>query len=414
MQPKQRISIVSTGHLMGNQPSALLSEEASALPAMHGSNNARVLSLPPELNAVESSSSESQPPAGAREPSSSIDPSAPAVAASPAAPRRRVEEFYDVQTELLGRGHYATVCRGRCRRTGRAVAIKKVKRFMTDPKRLRAEITALRRVKQHPNIVELIDVFETTREVHLVLELCTGGELFERLAEKGAYSEADCVRHVRDMASAVQYLHECGIVHRDLKPENILLSTADEHDAVVKVADFGLAKIFAGTNLKTKCGTWGYSAPEMISGSGSAFGYDDKVDSWSLGTILYILLCGYHPFDPEGERSDNEMIASIKACSFEFDDDGWATISDDAKDLVRHLLVLDPDDRFSMKQVLEHPWIIGSSSVATLQASEHPLSPTIHQELAKYREHTKQKIIRFGLGGLASLVGFWFIRRSRR
>lgn len=79
------------------------------------------------------------------------------------------------------------MCRGRCRRTGRAVAIKKIKRFLTDPKRLRAEITALRRVKQHPNIVELIDVFETTREGHLVLELCTGGELFERLAEKGAY-----------------------------------------------------------------------------------------------------------------------------------------------------------------------------------------------------------------------------------
>ncbi|KAG6959332.1 hypothetical protein JG688_00010118 [Phytophthora aleatoria] len=372
---------------MGNQPSVLLSEEASALPAMHGSHNARVLSLPPELGAVESSSSESQAPANAHEPSGSMDPSASA----PAAPRRRVEEFYDVQTELLGRGHYATVCRGRCRRTGRAVAIKKIKRFMTDPKRLRAEITALRRVKQHPNIVELIDVFETTREVHLVLELCTGGELFERLAEKGAYSEADCVRHVRDMASAVQYLHECGIVHRDLKPENILLSTPDDHEAVVKVADFGLAKIFAGTNLKTKCGTWGYSAPEMISGSGSAFGYDDKVDSWSLGTILYILLCGYHPFDPEGERSDNEMIASIKACSFEFDDDGWATISDEAKDLVRHLLVLDPDNRFSMKQVLEHPWIIRSPSSAALQASEHPLSPTIHHELAKYREHTKQK-----------------------
>ncbi|KAF4028135.1 Protein kinase domain [Phytophthora infestans] len=374
---------------MGNQASVLLSEEASELPAMHGSQNARVLSLPPELSAVESSSSEPQVPTRAHELLSSTDASAPA--ASPAAPRRRVEDFYDVQTELLGRGHYATVCRGRCRRTDRAVAIKKVKRFMTDPKRLRSEITALRRVKQHPNIVELIDVFETTREVHLVLELCTGGELFERLAEKGAYSEADCVRHVRDMASAVQYLHECGIVHRDLKPENILLSTSNEHDAVVKVADFGLAKIFAGTNLKTKCGTWGYSAPEMISGSGSAFGYDDKVDSWSLGTVLYILLCGYHPFDPEGERSDNEMIASIKSCSFEFDDDGWGTISDEAKDLVRHLLVLDPDDRFSMTQVLEHPWIVGSSSAAALQASGHPLSPTIHQELAKYREHTKQK-----------------------
>ncbi|KAG1686183.1 hypothetical protein DVH05_007110 [Phytophthora capsici] len=189
------------------------------------------------------------------------------------------------------------------------------------------------------------------------------------------------------MARAVQYLHECGIVHRDLKPENILLSTPDDNEAVVKVADFGLAKVFAGTNLKTKCGTWG----EMISGSGSAFGYDAKVDSWSLETILYILLCGYHPFDPEGERSDNEMIASIKACCFEFDDEGWGSISDGAKDLVRHLLVLDPDHRFSKEQVLEHPWISGSPSSTALHASELPLSPTIDQELAKYRENTKQK-----------------------
>jgi hypothetical protein len=148
------------------------------------------------------------------------------------ASQRRVEELYEVSTQTLGRcdllflslccllhgsrsdcgmddrGHYAVVCRGRCRRTGRVVAIKKIKRFLTDEKRLRAEIAVLQRVKKHPNIVELIDVFETAREVHLVLELCTGGELFERLADKGPYSEADCARHLRDMATAVQYLHE--------------------------------------------------------------------------------------------------------------------------------------------------------------------------------------------------------------
>lgn len=111
-------------------------------------------------------------------------------------------------------GHYAVVCRGKCKRTGRAVAVKKIKRFLTDPHRLTAEISVLRRVTRHPNIVQLLDVFETAREVQLVLELCTGGELFERLADKGAYSEADCVRHVRDMASAVRYLHQ--YVYRSL------------------------------------------------------------------------------------------------------------------------------------------------------------------------------------------------------
>ncbi|KAF1323286.1 Camk/camk1 protein kinase, variant 2, partial [Globisporangium splendens] len=301
---------------------------------------------------------------------------------------RRVEDVYDVQTQNIGRGHYAVVCRGKCKRTGRAVAVKKIKRFLSDEKRVMAEISVLRRVKRHPNIVELIDVFETAREVHLVLELCTGGELFERLADKGPYSEADCVRHVHDMAYAVQYLHANGIVHRDLKPENILLSTPNDDDAVIKVADFGLAKIFTGTNMKTKCGTWGYSAPEMISGSGVTFGYDYKVDSWSLGTILYILLCGYHPFDPDGDSSDNDMIANIKACRFDFDDEAWDTISAHAKDLIRHLLVLDPADRYTMRQVVEHPWITG---VSEIPASSLPLSPTIHRDLAKFRENSKFK-----------------------
>ncbi|TMW63944.1 hypothetical protein Poli38472_014649 [Pythium oligandrum] len=304
---------------------------------------------------------------------------------------RRVEHFYDVSTQNLGRGHYAVVCRGKCRRTGQLVAIKKIKRFLTDEKRLRAEIAVLRRVQKHPNIVELIDVFETAREVHLVLELCTGGELFERLADKGPYSEADCVRHIRDMACAVQYLHEQGIVHRDLKPENILLSTPNDDEAVIKVADFGLAKIFTGTNMKTKCGTWGYSAPEMISGSGITFGYDYKVDSWSLGTILYILLCGFHPFDPNGTYSDHEMIACIKNCRYDFKDEVWDTISDGARDLIGHLLVLDPDQRYSMAELLRHPWITGE----LVAVSALPLSPTIHRDLARYRQQEKQKAFSF-------------------
>lgn len=302
--------------------------------------------------------------------------------------KRKIQDWYDVDRHHIGRGHYAVVCRGKCRRTGRPVAVKKIKRFLTDEKRLKAEICVLKRVKKHPNIVELIDVFETPREVHVVMELCTGGELFERLADKGPYSEADCVRHLSDMAKAVQYLHENGIVHRDLKPENILLSTPNDEDAVVKVADFGLAKVFTGTNMKTKCGTWGYSAPEMISGSGISFGYDSKVDSWSLGTILYILLCGFHPFDPNGTSSDNDMISAIKNCNFDFQDDAWIGISDGAKDLIRHLLVLDPAKRFTMAEILNHHWVTGALEAPSLL----PLSPTIHRDLAKYRAHSKQRL----------------------
>lgn len=108
----------------------------------------------------------------------------------------------------------------------------------------------------------------------------------------------------------------------------------------------------------------------------------------TLTHLYYTRLCGYHPFDPDGERSDNDMIANIKACRFDFEDEAWESISEDAKDLVCHLLVLDPADRFSMKQVLDHPWITG----VTVPASVLPLSPTIHRDLAKFRENSKFKV----------------------
>ncbi|KAF0712614.1 Aste57867_4750 [Aphanomyces stellatus] len=309
--------------------------------------------------------------------------------------RRRLEDFYMVESKPLGRGHYATVWKARSRATLEAVAVKKIKRALTDEARLQAEVAALRRIRTHPNIVTLLDVFETHSDVQLVMELCTGGELFERLASRGPYSEMDCVRHVKHLAQAVAYMHAHNIVHRDLKPENILLSTADDAAACIKIADFGLAKLNT-TTMKTKCGTWGYSgtqaAPEMISGSGVSFGYDAKVDSWSIGTILYILLCGFHPFDPLGNRSDNDMIAAIKKCHFDFTDDAWIGISAQAKDLIRHLLVLDPTLRYSMAELLAHPWIVGQAGV---DIPVQPLSPTIHTDLARFQQQSKQKMLSY-------------------
>lgn len=148
------------------------------------------------------------------------------------------------------------------------------------------------------------------------------------------------------------------------------------------MADFGLAKLnpIDGTNLTTKCGTWGYSAPEMITGTSVSFGYDAKVDSWSLGTILYILyviffiqtfmllaspsmtpsstrLCGYHPFDSQGTSSNNQVIKAMQTCDFDFQDEAWNSVSTSARDLIQHLLVLDPEQRWDMNQVIHHPWI---------------------------------------------------------
>lgn len=125
-------------------------------------------------------------------------------------------------------------------------------------------------------------------------------------------------------------------------------------------------------------------APEMASGSTVAFGYDFKVDSWSLGTILYILLCGYHPFDPQGTSTDNEMMKAITSCQYDFNDEAWQGVSENGKNLIQNLLVLDPTRRLSMEQVLDHPWLQGSIAVS-------PLSPRIHKDLAKYRANAREK-----------------------
>ena len=184
------------------------------------------------------------------------------------------------------------------------------------------------------------------------MELMEGGELFDRLVEVEHYTEKQAVEAFRPLVDAIRYCHSLGIVHRDLKPENLLYKTKDE-DSLLKVSDFGFSKFLipkAQEQLYTACGTPTYVAPEIIGN----FGYDSKVDCWSLGVILYVMLCGYPPFYAE---ENNELFQLIKECDYEFHEPYWDNISEDAKDLIKKLLVADPVKRLSAEEILKHPWI---------------------------------------------------------
>ena len=264
-----------------------------------------------------------------------------------------VKSYYTFK-EKLGAGFFATVFRAVEKKTGTEVAIKVIDKSKVGEKveMLEEEVGILGKV-HHENCVSMIEIFETSRHVYLVMELVTGGELFTRICREKTFSEADAARIMGDLCSGLKYLHSLGIVHRDLKPENILLESPAD-DAKLKIADFGLSKIMRGKSgfLHSRCGTPAYAAPELIRGDP----YDSKVDMWAAGCILYILLSGCPPF---WGADTQELFERILSGYYPMDTPQFESVSNKAKLLIRRLLVLDPAARMSADDVLAHPWITG-------------------------------------------------------
>jgi calcium/calmodulin-dependent protein kinase I len=301
------------------------------------------------------------------------------------ASKNAVEEQYKVGEEI-GRGAFSVVKKGVHKKTNEEVAIKFIEKKFVDKQDLMLlarEIDIMKKV-DHANVLQLKEVFETDETIALVMELVTGGELFYKIVEKGNYSEKDAANIVAQMINGVEYLHGEGIAHRDLKPENLLCSGEDDPNYRpfrVVIADFGLSKIFdSGEALETSCGTPDYVAPEVITAEGS---YDKSVDMWSCGVITYVLLCGFSPFLSSTQTGLFEKIIKVE---YDFPDPEWTNISQEAKDFIRHLLVKDPNERWTAKQCKEHPWLSGA------YGSSKPLADgNIGDKMTTYNQQRKDE-----------------------
>jgi phosphorylase kinase gamma subunit/serine/threonine-protein kinase Chk2/calcium/calmodulin-dependent protein kinase I len=320
--------------------------------------------------------------------------------------RRRIEQEYDMR-DILGSGTCGQVRRAIHRLTGREVAVKMIpmgrtaRRPPSTAALLRAppqqqqrdmETTLLAeanilRALDHPYIVQLYDVFMDPGDdaMYLVMELLQGGDLFDRIVQKGRYTETASRQVLRRLLNALHYLHEeRNIVHRDLKPENILLVHTD-NDIAIKLTDFGLAKSITDDGLKTFCGTPAYFAPEVLKRRHTVTGrgrYGKKADMWSVGVILYVLLSGIPPFEAI-IGDDEEEPLGVMATTMDHDDDEqlgnrsltfpapyWNDVSEQAKDLVRRLLIDDPRQRLSVHEACDHVWLSASGDGDT---HAHPL-----------------------------------------
>jgi len=279
----------------------------------------------------------------------------------------------------LGTGNFSQVKLGIDKNSKEKVAIKIIdkKRVKHKPEMLSNEVEILIKM-DHPNVIKLLDLFDATEHLYLVMELVTGGELFDRIVERESYSEADAKEVMRQLLSALEYIHANDIVHRDLKPENLLLETED-NDTNIKLSDFGLSKIYeAEFLLKTACGTPGYVAPEILQASG----YGPAIDMWSAGVILYILLCGYPPFYND---NDAVLFESILNAKYHFHSPYWDHISKPAKDLIKALLVIDPAVRLTATQAKDSEWFHVTNT------PEQPLPHKLKEELTLFRENSKIK-----------------------
>ena len=300
-----------------------------------------------------------------------------------------VREKYIISKEL-GRGAYGTVnlcfIRGTCDRFAIKIIAKKHftvlgAQAQSFNRQIESECAILRRLN-HPCIIHVYDVYDTPEAVYIVLELVEGGELFDRIVANGQFDEKTTKFLFRQMCLGVKYLHEQSITHRDLKPENVLLTSPDTTETLVKITDFGLSRFINETSLmKTFCGTPNYLAPEILKTHGES-SYDNKVDVWSLGVILYICLVGYPPFSESGSGPtlNEQIIQGIYTFPHEF----WSEVSESVKDLIRKMMCIDSSKRLTITEVLEHPWLADDrQNTERVEQMMNPLAVNIESSVVK-------------------------------
>ncbi|KAF5836831.1 kinase-like domain-containing protein [Dunaliella salina] len=265
---------------------------------------------------------------------------------------RNFEDYY-VLDKVIGHGAFAKVSICTSRSGQKQFAVKAVQKNHEDTtgkqrEGVVKEIAIMRTLQDHPNTVKLMEVFEDAESYMLVMELCTGGELFDQIIQKGHFSEKDAADKMRCLLDFIAFAHSRNIIHRDLKPENILLSDKTP-SSTIKVIDFGTSDFcLSGQRLSQKFGTPYYVAPEVLKKN-----YDKSIDIWSAGVIMYILLCGYPPF---GGKTDAKILQRVQAGVYSFEGREWEVVTEAAKDMITLMLVMDITDRASAKQLLQHRW----------------------------------------------------------
>lgn len=285
--------------------------------------------------------------------------------------QRDINLYYDITKNLLGKGSYGKVQLGYLRGTNIQRAIKIIdKSKVRNVERFKLEVEIMMKL-DHPNILRLYDYFEDQVNVYLVLELCSGGELFDRIIEKKYYNETEARIIFKQIMKAIIHCHMQGVCHRDLKPENFIMISKDD-PYTLKLIDFGLSRTFENREenvlmpkkqmenipqgkrhtravLATKAGTPFYIAPEVLTGN-----YNEKCDVWSAGVILYILFCGYPPFYGENNK---QILEEVKKGKLDFSSVEWSNKSQKAIDMIKKMVIND-EARLFADEVLRHDWMV--------------------------------------------------------
>ncbi|CAG2164071.1 unnamed protein product [Oppiella nova] len=309
---------------------------------------------------------------------------------------KQVTQHYEIG-QIIGDGNFAVVHHCTHKATKAQFALKIINKSKCKGKEamIASEVAILRKVK-HTNIIQLIEDFDYTNELYLVMELVKGGDLFDAITLANKYTEVDASHMIHDLSGALQYLHLLNIVHRDVKPENLLICDKNGVKSL-KLGDFGLAvEMEDNVKLHSVCGTPTYVAPEILAETG----YGKEVDIWAAGVIAYILLCGFPPFANEDNDQDL-LFDQILSGSFEFTQPFWDPISESAKQLITEMLEVDPNLRLTATQVMEHQWVVGES------AGTNDMLSTVSQKLNKHfdkKSNNKSKKCSENMAGISLIA----------
>ncbi|EFO26553.2 camk/mapkapk/mnk protein kinase [Loa loa] len=328
--------------------------------------------------------------------------------------RSHFADFYKLMDDHLGSGAYASVKTGISLATGKEFAIKLIDKHKAGHTRSRVmhEVETFNLCKNHPNIVQLHEWFEDHDRFYLVFEKMRGGPLLDHIQRKKFFTEQEASKVTEDIATALKFLHDRGIAHRDVKPENVLCSDIDRVSPV-KICDLDLASkasppssprltsVNSEPDLASPVGSAEFMAPEVVDAFvGDALKYDKRCDMWSLGVIVYIMICGYPPFYGECWRENcgwdqglscndcqESLFKRIQRGQFDFPAPEWENVSEEAKDLICHLLVKNVRQRFTADEVLKHPWVKNGAPETKLQTPGNLFRNDSTRDVHQMQEH---------------------------